>query len=228
MVEAQRILRQMAEASRQHATILSLESHTLAAALTTASETARQRCDIATRPARYALAAAFNCCNLLRTSLPRGQNDNILDQDSSREAWLGLAAALFCGTGSLLVSGVCAWLTLIELCACAGKSVAASLATTLAAGANFGSAMPDIRVKYDEWTTEQLHARAEWFAQQQELEQAEQQQMEQQLQQQQVVQRGSTGQPAELDENDERCSGHENEDLQRAGESERKDEDRTE
>lgn len=95
-----------------------------------------------------------SCLALQRAVHALGDGD-----EHPQRAWLGLVPAVLCVVGSVVTCAACVCCSAIELAACAGKFVAALLATNLAGAASFGSAAPSIQRQYLEWTQQQLAAR---------------------------------------------------------------------
>jgi hypothetical protein len=154
-VAVQRALARAVDASRQQLVVVARESDTFAAALAIAIDSALRGCAVSLRPTRAAASSALSSCLALQRAVHAlGDGD-----EHPQRAWLGLVPAVLCVVGSVLTCAACVCCSAIELAACAGKFVAALLATNLAGAASFGSAAPSIQRQYLEWTQQQLAAR---------------------------------------------------------------------
>jgi hypothetical protein len=154
-VAVQRALARAADASRQQLVVVAREGDTFAAALAIAIDSALRGCANSLRPTRAAASSALSSCLALQRAVHAlGDGD-----EHPQRAWLGLVPAVLCVVGSVITCAACVCCSAIELAACAGKFVAALLATNLAGAASFGSAAPSIQRQYLEWTQQQLAAR---------------------------------------------------------------------
>jgi hypothetical protein len=154
-VAVQRALARAADASRQQLVVVAREGDTFAAALAIAIDSALRGCANSLRPTRAAASSALSSCLALQRAVHAlGDGD-----EHPQRAWLGLVPAVLCVVGSVVTCAACVCCSAIELAACAGKFVAALLATNLAGAASFGSAAPSIQRQYLEWTQQQLAAR---------------------------------------------------------------------
>ena len=150
-----RVLARAVDASRQQLVVVAREGDTFTAALAIAIDSALRGCEVSLRPTRAAASSALSSCKALQRAVHAlGDGD-----EHPQRAWLGLVPPVLCAAGSVVTCAACVCCSAIELAACAGKFVAALLATNLAGAASFGSAAPSIQRQYLEWTQQQLAAR---------------------------------------------------------------------
>ena len=154
-VAMRRVLARAVDASRQQLVVVAREGDTFTAALAIAIDSALRGCEVSLRPTRAAASSALSSCKALQRAVHAlGDGD-----EHPQRAWLGLVPPVLCAAGSVVTCAACVCCSAIELAACAGKFVAALLATNLAGAASFGSAAPSIQRQYLEWTQQQLAAR---------------------------------------------------------------------